>query len=84
MDVTKIREMIKDADDREARGKAILQESYKLRAEAQDRCPHSITYTTSSYFGGSYLDRASTTVYTHCALCEKSLGHETKQHSYYG
>lgn len=49
-----------------------------------ESCTHDQTYATQYYFGGSYLDRALTTYYTRCILCDKLLYTKEKTHDYYG
>lgn len=50
----------------------------------QTRCPHPTTTDRTSYYGGSYYDRASTTHSLTCTLCDKVLKTWDVTHSYYG
>lgn len=52
----------------------------KLRAV----CPHTESVESSSYFSGSYYDKASTSYVWHCKLCGVKTGEKTEMHSYYG
>lgn len=66
-----------------ARRKIIEKHASALRALIET-CTHEETNTKTTYFGGSYLDRASTTYDTYCVLCNKHLHEKTVTHDYFG
>jgi hypothetical protein len=47
-------------------------------------CPHETTKETSSYYSGSYYDKASTTYQVHCTVCGLKVDEHTVSHCYYG
>ena len=57
-----------------------LQDKYNNLVE---QCDHPETYIDKQYWSGSYLDKASTTYYTHCKICDKILNEKTETHSWY-
>jgi hypothetical protein len=83
-DVTKVKQMLKLSEDKDRQGRLLMNESLKLREDAQKECPHPVIETNDSYDEGNYLDRASTTVTEKCAICGKLLNQKTKQHQWYG
>lgn len=47
-------------------------------------CPHDKIEEKSSYFPGSYNDKAYTTKWNQCALCQARSESITVEHIYYG
>lgn len=53
-------------------------------AQLLAECTHDEVERKSSYFSGSYYDKASTTYWDQCLLCGKTLNHREETHSWYG
>lgn len=66
------------------REKAQADKLEQLCAERQKVCEHTQTDEESSYFSGSYYDRASTSYRTICRCCKVVLECREVTHSYYG
>lgn len=77
MEYNKLKERIKNKQE-------FIDKHRKILNDLLAQCPHEETVIEESYFDGSYFDRASTTIYTKCALCGKLLHTKTKEHSWYG
>ena len=84
MDITKVKKLLKNHDELMTKADEFRKEAAACKAEAIASCPHCITESHSEYCDGSYLDRASTTTYTKCAICGIQLDAETETHSWYG
>lgn len=83
-DVTKIKQLLKLAEDKDRQGRILRSEASALIETAQKQCTHPVVENDEQYDDGSYLDRASTTKTTKCAICGKQLDCKTKQHPWYG
>lgn len=84
MNVTKIKDTLAEADKFETEGNELLAAAVKMRKVAQDMCPHSVTQEQSSYYGGSYLNKARTTYFISCAICGKAMGKRVDEHDWFG
>ena len=66
------------------REKALRDKIDKLKHERRELCPHTTLKEESSYFPGSYYDKASTDYWNVCTRCGAKSEVTTKTHSYYG
>lgn len=67
----------------EQKRKLIAKHSADL-ASLLKACTHEELETRTSYFEGSYYDRASTDTWEQCKLCGKRFNERTKDPSWYG
>lgn len=67
----------------EKRKKQLSIKNEELR-ELIGECTHQETVEKSVYVEGSYYDKAYTTYYVCCSLCNKKLSSTTETHSWYG
>lgn len=49
-----------------------------------ENCPHEEIVQKSSYYSGSYYDKAYTVYWNQCSLCGAKSEDAVDQHSYYG
>jgi hypothetical protein len=84
IDVTKVKKIMKEAENYRRQSKELLDLANSFEKEARELCDHSVIEKDSHYCEGSYLDRATTTTYTNCGVCGKQLDSETETHEWYG
>jgi hypothetical protein len=63
----------------EAKVGRLLKEIKELRHSISSTCNHSVTYPTTDWSGGNYLNRGYMIYKTFCAVCDKMISenHET-------
>lgn len=62
----------------------LIQKHANTVKELFDTCTHDRVITTSRYYDGSYLDKASTCYTDKCVLCGKIVGERRETHNWYG
>lgn len=67
-----------------ARKQALADKQRDILEDMLTNCPHEEIESKSSYFSGSYYDKASTDYWNECKLCRNRSEITTEMHSYYG
>ena len=67
-----------------ARKQALVDKQQAILKKMLENCPHEEVEVKSSYFSGSYYDKAHTTYGNQCTLCKACGPKTTETHSYYG
>jgi len=67
-----------------ARKQALADKQHAILTELMKQCTHEELEEKSSYFGGSYNDKAYTEYWMQCKLCGERGPKTTNMHSYYG
>jgi hypothetical protein len=67
-----------------ARKQALVKKQQDVLDEMLSKCPHEEVEMKSSYFSGSYYDKAYTTKWYQCTLCQERGPETIEMHSYYG
>ena len=63
---------------------ALADKQRTILKELLTECPHEEIEQKSSYFEGSYYDKAYTEYWNQCKLCGKTSEKTTNMHSWYG
>jgi len=66
------------------RKQALADKQRELLKTMLATCPHEEVEEKSSYFSGSYYDRATNTTWTQCKLCGERGAEHVEMLSYYG
>jgi len=83
-DVSKVVELVNEAHEMKTKATDMLNKSERILAEARELCTHPVCIKKDSYYEGGYLDRASTTTFSHCQICGKLVRTDTVTHPFYG
>lgn len=67
-----------------ARKQALADKQRDILKEMLAHCTHEEIESKSSYYSGSYYDKASTDYWNECKLCGERSEITTETHSYYG
>lgn len=67
-----------------ARKQALVDKQKQILKDMLKECPHEEIEHKSSYFSGSYYDKAYTDHWNECKLCGAKSEVTTESHSYYG